>query len=106
MAWTWKRAGAHINELEALAILTELKSRSRSTKNFSTTYVHLVDSQVRLGVFLKRRTSSRLLQRIITRANCLCLAAGLSPVFIYIRSELNPADAPLRGLAKKKKQCR
>ena len=96
MSWAWKRANAHINELEALAVLMELRRRSRSTRNFDCTYLHLCDSQVAIGVFTKRRSSSRLLQRVITRANALCLASGLFPVFIYVRSELNPADRPSR----------
>ena len=97
MAWSWKRQGSHINELEAIAILLQLKAKSRSQKNFASVYLHLVDSQVSIGVFTKKRSSSRLLQRVIRRANALCLAAHLHPVFIYVRSELNPADAPSRG---------
>ena len=104
MAWTWQRQGSHINELESLAILAELKARTRNAKNFSMAYVHLVDSQVALGIFTKRRTSSRLLQRVIRRANCICLSANLLPVFLYVRSELNPADAPSRG--QNRKPCR
>ena len=97
MSWTWRRADAHINELEAIAVLVQLKARARSTGNFNTVFLHLVDSQVALGVFMKRRSSSRLLQRILRRANALCLACNLLPIFIYVRSELNPSDAPSRG---------
>ena len=97
MAYCWKRSGSHINELESQAILMELRARSRKVANFSTLYLHLVDSQVALGIFTKKRTSSRLLQRVIRRANALCLAAHLYPVLVYVRSELNPADAPSRG---------
>ena len=96
MSWAWKRVGAHINELESLAILMELRRRSRSTKNFDCTYLHLVDSQVAIGVFTKKRSSSRLLQRVLRRANSLCLAIGLHPIFVYVRSEINPADRPSR----------
>ena len=97
VAYCWKRSGSHINELESQAILMELRARSRKVANFSTVYLHLVDSQVALGIFTKKRTSSRLLQRVIRRANALCLAAHLYPVLVYVRSELNPADAPSRG---------
>ena len=96
MSWAWKRSDAHINELESLAVLMELRRRSRSTRNFDCTYLHLVDSQVAIGVFSKRRSSSRLLQRVLRRANALCLASGLHPVYVYVRSELNPADRPSR----------
>ena len=100
MAWTWQRAGAHINELEALAIVAELKARTRNSRSFNTVYIHLVDSQVALGIFTKKRTSSNTLQRVIRRANCICLSANILPVFLYVRSELNPADAPSRGRSK------
>ena len=97
MSWTWRRADAHINELEAIAVLVQLKARARSIGGFNTVFLHLVDSQVALGVFMKRRSSSRLLQRVLRRANAICLACNLLPIFIYVRSELNPSDAPSRG---------
>ena len=78
-------------------MLCELKSRSRKASNMNSVFLHLVDSQVALGIFMKRRTSSKMLQRVLRRANAICLASGLLPVFIYVRSELNPADAPSRG---------
>ena len=96
MAWSWKRRGSHINELEAVAVLLQVKAKSRSQNNFASAYLHLVDSQVSIGVFTKKRSSSRVVQRVIRRANALCLAALLQPVLIYVRSELNPADAPSR----------
>ena len=104
MAWTWARAGSRINELEVLAIKAELKARCRNAENFHTVYVHLVDSQGALGSFTKRRTSPRVLQRVIRRANCLCLYADLMPVFLHVRSELQPADAT--SLGRSKTPCR
>ena len=97
MAWTWKRARSYINELESLAMLAELRARSRNARKYSTVCVHLVDSHMALGIPTKRRTSPRLLQRAIRRANSLCLASNLMPVFLHVRSELNAADAPSRG---------
>ena len=97
MSWAWRRADAHINELESIAVLVQLKAPARKSGNFNTVFLHLVDSQVALGVFMKRRSSSRLLQRVLRRANVLCLACNLLPIFIYVRSELNPSDAPSRG---------
>ena len=97
MSWTWRRAGAHIKELESIAVSCQLKARFRNVGNFNTVFLHLVDSQVALGIFMKRRTSSKLLQRVLRRANAICLASNLLPVFVYVRSELYPADAPSRG---------
>ena len=98
MAWAWRRKGSHINELESIAILLQMKAKARKPSNFGTVYLHLVDSQVAIGIFTKKRSSSRVLQRVIRRANALALAAHLHPVFIYVRSEVNPADAPSRKL--------
>ena len=77
MSWAWRRADAHINELKSIAVLVQLKARARKSGNFNTVFLHLVDSQVALGVFMKRRSSSRLLQRVWRRANALCLACNL-----------------------------
>ena len=96
MSWASKRGGSHIHELESLAILMELRRRTRSIRNVDCTYLHLVDSQFAIGVFTKKRSSSCLFQRVLRRANALCLASGLHPVYVYIRSELNPADRPSR----------
>ena len=96
MSWAWQREGSHINVLESVAVLVELKRRARAVTNFHSTYLHLVDSQVAIGVFTKKRSSSRMLQRVLRKANALCLAANLVPVFVYVRSELNPADRPSR----------
>ena len=96
MISAWKRSHAHINVLEAIAVLVEINRRARSTANFHTTYLHLVDSQVALGVFTKERSSSRMLQRFLRKANASCLAANLLPVFAHVRSKPNPADMPSR----------
>ena len=54
MSWRWCRGDAHINELEASAVLVQLKVRSRSSGNFNIVSLRLVDSQVARGVFVKR----------------------------------------------------
>ena len=75
----------------------ELLARARKVRNVSSVYAHLVDSQVALEMCTKQRTSSKLLQRVVRRANALCLAARLYPILVYVRSEINPADAPCEG---------
>ena len=36
MAWSWKRRGSHINELESIAVLLQIKAKSRSQNNFGS----------------------------------------------------------------------
>ena len=94
--WGWKTKGAHINELEARAAMTELKRRSRSARSVGMMYLHLVDSQVCLGVLTKKRSSSHKLARVIRKMNSLELASHMMPVYAYVRSQHNPADGPSR----------
>ncbi len=101
--WRWKTVIAnnwkfqsHMNVLELEAIALELQRRVRDPRNHCCKYLHLVDSQVALACMSKRRGTSRVLQRVLRRANALSLASGTIPVFCFIRSEHNPADAPSR----------
>ena len=55
-----------------------------------------MDSQVAISVAAKGRSSSKALNRVIKRINSFCLAADIHPFFVYVRSKLNPADAPSR----------
>ena len=94
-AWRWKRA-EHINLLELRAILRTLEWRSRSSSFHSCRFLHLSDSQICLSVLVKGRSSSRKINRILRRICALCLALNLYPLWAWIASKLNPADAPSR----------
>ena len=87
---------AHITELEMRAGFSMLKWRTRSQSNIHTKFLHLYDSAVSIAVSAKPRTSSKKLQRVITRIDALELAACLHPVYGFVRSEWNPADKPSR----------
>eukprot|EP00971_Amphidinium_carterae_P068189 1350179-Amphidinium_carterae.1 len=55
------------------------------------TFDDAVDSQVVLGVLVKGRNSSVMLGKI----NSTILSGNLLPSYVFIRTDLNPADAPL-----------
>ena len=103
--WKWRRvfgapwtdASEHINVLELRAFLASLAWRLRAAANVHSRGVHLLDSQVVLGALAKGRSASRRLGPLLARANALQLAASLSVILGYVRTEENPADAPSRS---------
>ena len=103
LALQWKQPG-HINVLEAVAIVAAMRWRLRRCSSFRKRVFHLADSQVCIGVFTKRRSSSKAMDRVVRRMNALELAAGIIPIYGYVRTDDNPADAPSRY--KKTKKCR
>ena len=72
----------------ALAVATETGS--------ADTLRALLDSQVCIGVFGKHRSTTQMLNRIVRRASARELAGFLMPIYVYVRSENNPADTPSR----------
>eukprot|EP00438_Fugacium_kawagutii_P033332 Skav210467 [mRNA] locus=scaffold1443:165052:167511:- [translate_table: standard] len=104
--WVWKtaqsypwRGTAHINVLELMAILRGLEWRARSASFHSCRFLHLSDSQICLSVLAKGRSSSRQINRILRKINSLCVALNLLPLWAWVASRLNPADAPSRKYA-------
>ena len=74
-----------------------MKWRARTVRRLHTKSLHLLDSAVSLGVISKRRSSSVRLHRVIRRLNAVELASLSQTVYAFVRSELNPADAPSRS---------
>ncbi|CAK0891233.1 unnamed protein product [Prorocentrum cordatum] len=91
-AWRWRDA-EHINELELRAVLSSVRWRLRSSMQIHSRFVHILDSQVCVGVLCKGRSSARCLQKILARIVSLLLAGSLRPHWVYVRSADNPADA-------------
>ena len=92
----WKLLGEHINVLELRAFLLALRWRLRHGRSVGTKFLHLVDSRVILSSFAKGRTSSLRLRKVLSKVNALCLAGDVVAHLGYVRSHLNPADAPSR----------
>ena len=93
--WAWKCPN-HINILEMEALYHTIKYRGRSLRLMHKRFLHLVDSQVVLGVAAKGRSSSLKLQHSLHKFNLLVLALHCYPVLGWVASALNPADAPSR----------
>lgn len=94
-SYKWLRR-EHINLLELRAILRTLEWRSRSTSFRDCRFLHLSDSQICISVLTKGRSSSRKINRILRKIAAFCLALNIYPLYAWIQSRLNPADAPSR----------
>jgi len=92
----WKLRGEHINVLECRALVLAMRWRFRNIENVGTKFLHLVDSQVTLGVAAKGRTSSWRLRRVLGKVNALLLAGFGTMGLGFVRTHLNPADRPSR----------
>ena len=95
--YSWQET-AHINELEMRAYLSAFKWRLRSGGNLDTKFLHLLDSQVSIGVLTKHRSGSVRLNRVARKVCALELASGSAGSFAFCRSSTNPADAPSRSV--------
>ena len=103
--WKWKilhgykwpeKGSQHINLLEMRAALNCLKWRTRHYSHRGVRFLHLLDSQVSVSILTRGRSSSLRLRFVLRRFNALALATGCYPLFAYVHSEDNPADAPSR----------
>jgi hypothetical protein len=93
--WSWEW-DAHINILEGRAALAMLRWRLRRADGIGKKFLHLLDSQVCIAIFNKRRSTSKLLNCIARRMGALELAASTHPLYGFCRSDTNPSDAPTR----------
>ena len=95
LQFTWREA-AHINELEVRAYLSAFRWRLHKASNIGPKFLHLLDSQVSIGVRVKQRSSNRRLNRVARKAAALDLASGSLSIFAFVRWADIPADAPSR----------
>ena len=100
--WRWRiifaygARDSHINVGELRAVLTSVRWRCRQVHCIHKRSLHLCDSQVAIGVFVKGRSSSHVLSYVIHRLNCLQLDGGLVSDYTFVRTDHNPADKPSR----------
>ena len=73
-----------------------LRWRSRDSAKHGTAFLHLKDSQVSIGDFLKHRNPSYTLNFLTQRAAALELACNFQPSLGFVRTHRNPADKPSR----------
>ena len=86
-----------INVLELRAVLASVNWRARSVRNVHSQSLQLVDSSVALGALARGRSSSERLAPVVTKIDAVCLAASLTFLLGWIRTDLNPADAASRS---------
>jgi hypothetical protein len=114
--WEWKtllayrfkhlHGAEHINALELRAVLSMLKCRSTTLSMMNQRVLHLLDSQVCLGVLAKGRSSSLKLSRILQQIASIQLAANILILGAYVSTDDNPADEPSRALQRVRKRKR
>ena len=82
--------------LELRACLAAVKWRLRRPEESCTIFAHMMDSQVCIATVAKGRSSSKGLNRILHRLNCLLVANGSFALVAYFHTKDNPADTPSR----------
>ena len=99
--WSWGGNPEHINVLELRSVLTSVKWRVENLSQANLRCVHLVDSLVVLHALTRGRSSSRKMRRTLMRISSYLLVSGLQPLWAYVDTKQNPADAPSRRGVKK-----
>jgi hypothetical protein len=97
----FRLSAATITVQELRAVLSAMKWRARREEQAGQRFVHLVDSQVALLALAKGRSSSSALTYVLQRVSAVQLASNLYPLYGYVSTSDNPADAPSRWLSKK-----
>jgi len=95
--WRWQSPG-HITELEARSTLSAIRWRFRVAQHLRTRFGHLQDNQAALGLCIKCRSSSHILNIVVKRISSLCIAALARPFFLYTDTDRNPADGDSRDV--------
>ena len=90
----------HINLKELNAALTA--ERRRGEAEPGTYYVHLQDSQVSLACLVKGRSSSWATNKKLRSSIPHHIGNNCKPFYGFVRSKLNPADDPTRGVELRK----
>ena len=106
--WRWKavvqtswKVEEHIDRLEARGYFLMLRWRSRQTSMRHTSFLHLKDSQVSVGTFLKHRSPCYVLNFLTQGAAALELACNFNPYPGLVRTHRNPADTASRSSLQK-----
>ena len=93
----WKYTD-HITALELQAHLASLRWRTRTPQCVGVRSLHILDSQVALGILAKGRSPSLRLCRVVNKCNAICLTASNTTLFGYSRTDEHPADHASRAL--------
>eukprot|EP00439_Symbiodinium_sp_Y106_P032149 s3415_g3.t2 len=96
------RWSAHSGVLEMHGYLLGLKWAARSPNRHQGKLPFLVDAKAVVGAAGKGRSSARAFLTVLRSAAAYTLAANFLPRIVYIPSESNPADAPSRGMHRRR----
>ena len=95
LSFRWKQE-AHINELEAQALVAHVKRLLREKENQGRRFLVVLDSQVLYYAVGKGRSPSRRLNRILKRLSALVLFGDVYVLPVWTLSAWNYADIPSR----------
>jgi len=93
---------AHSGTLEADGLYLGLRWLGRAVGRHNRRVAVLVDAVAVLGADKKGRSSAGSLHRSVARCAALTLARGWVLHFAYVTSKSNPADAPSRGVQRRR----
>jgi len=99
------RHAAHAGTLEAEAVSLALRWLLRSPARHGRRTTLLVDAQAVLGALARGRSSAPALRRAVMRTAALAIGGDLLLHLVYVPSEDNPADAPSRGRAARRRSA-
>ena len=91
--WT---VNSHINILEGRAILRMLLFLAKRGGDCRVLY--LCDSHVARSCFVKGRSASGSMRKLLQQTAAVCLAFGIYPAGVFAPTRCNPADCPTRDL--------
>ena len=102
--WKWRTVissswnyADHINALELQAHLASLRWRTRTPQCVGVRSLHILYSQVALGILAKGRSPSLRLCRVVNKCNAICLTASYTTLLGYSRTDEHPADRASRA---------
>jgi hypothetical protein len=102
--WRRRSPPAFINVGEARAAIMMVQRKLRNRSSWGRRSVFILDSQSVVGAVSKGRSSSPSLSRLVSRLSAHVLLGGLSPLWVWVPSEFNPADAPSRWASRRRKR--
>ena len=84
----------HITIEEAIALNWSLHDRLKRPSELGQRVLHLVDSAAAAGAYKKGRSASRKLNGCCRQACAIICASGIDPYFVWVPTDVNPADEP------------
>lgn len=94
-SYKWGRSD-HINNLELRSIVHSMEWRVQQLKECHLRVFHLTDSYVAMSIISKGRSSSKMLQPLLSRIAALLLVHDLYLTVVHVESSEHPTDEASR----------